>query len=118
LFFNDTLTDQVARLAPYASHNITRALNNEDGIFIGQGGISSLLSVKLIDENIGFQGGMVASIILGINSSTIRDPVSGGGDRPPPPPSVPTSTLRSKGIATTIIDSACILFHFVLLFLY
>jgi hypothetical protein len=111
LFFDDTFTNQIARLAPYTSHNITRVLNHVDGIFNGQGGNSSILSVNLINEGLGFNGGLMASITLGINSSSIPEPVQGGGGPP-------TSTLPSTGNLSTLINSALILFHFVLLFVY
>lgn len=111
LFFDDLLTNQIARLAPYASHNITRLLYHVDGIFNGQGGNSSILSVNFINEGLGFHGGVMASITLGINSSSIPEPVQGGGGPR-------TSTLSSTGNLSTLINSALILFHFVLLFLY
>jgi hypothetical protein len=116
VFFDDEFTNQIALLAPYLSHNITRVLNNVDGIFNGQGGSSSLLSVELISNNTGFQGGVIASITLGINSSAIPDSIQGGGDPSPTP--LPTSTIRSKADVATMINSALIFFHFVFIFFY
>ncbi|UJR11540.1 hypothetical protein I4U23_015720 [Adineta vaga] len=112
LFFDDLFTDQVGSLLPYISHNVTRVRNNIDGIFNGQGGNSSVLSVNFIEQNLGFDGGVIASIILGINSSSIPDPVEGGGGPPPPP----TSTIRSLGNVVTVISYTLILFHFIALF--
>ena len=110
LFFDDVFTDQVARYPPYTSHNVTRVLNHVDGIFNGEGGNSSLLSVSFINEALGFSGGVVASITLGINSSSIPRPI-GGGEGPS------TSTRSSHGNPNTLINSILILFHFVLFLL-
>lgn len=122
LYFDDLLTDRVALLTPYISHNITRVLNNVDGIFKGQGGNSSVLSVKYINEALGFSGGMIATINLGINSSAIPAPVQGGGGPPPPSPttapSEPITTPKSGGITNTIANVALILFHTIVFFLY
>jgi hypothetical protein len=120
VFFDDEFTDQIAHFAPYLSHNITRVLNNVDGIFNGQGGSSSLLSVELISNNTGLPGGVIASITLGINSSAIPDSIQGGGDPSPTPlpTPLPTSTIRSKADVATMINSALIFFHFVFIFFY
>jgi hypothetical protein len=104
LYFDDLFANQIVRLAPYASHNITRLLYHVDGIFNGQGGNSSILSVNFINEGLGFNEGVMASITLGINSSSIPELVQGGGG-------------PSTGNLSTLINFALILFHFVLLFL-
>lgn len=106
-------TDQVARLTPYLSHNITRVINREDGIFTEQGGNSSLLSVRYINEALQFQSGLVASITLGINSSAIPKPIQGGGGPP-----ISTTTEKSEGITNSMINHIWILFSILLLFLY
>ena len=111
LFFNDTFTDMVAMVAPYSSRNITRVLNNIDGIFTGQGGSSSLLSVTLLQGSL--QGGVMASIQLGINSSSIPDPVAGVGG---PMPS--NSTVTGNGNTVAIANFALLSFYFILLLLH
>lgn len=91
-------------------------LNNVDGIFSGQGGNSSVLSVQYINQALGFQGGVIATINLGINSSAIPEPVQGGGGPPPPEPT--STTPKSGGIINTIANVALILFHIIVLCLY
>jgi hypothetical protein len=111
LFFNDTFTDTVAMVAPYSSRNITRVLNSIDGIFTGQGGSSSLLSVRLLQGSL--QGGVMASIQLGINSSSIPDPVTGVGG---PMPSNSTVTEHGNTVAT--MNLVLFSFQFILLLLH
>jgi hypothetical protein len=51
-----------------------------------------LISVRLVQENIGLQGSVIATITLGTNSSVISDPMQGGG-RSLLPNSNPPTTL-------------------------
>ena len=112
LFFNDTFTDTVSMLAPYSSRNITRLLNNIDGIFTGQGDSSSLLSVALLSGSLGIQGGVTATIRLAINSSSIPDPVAGGGG-----PILANSTVPANGSTVAIMNFALLSFRVMLLLL-
>ncbi len=73
LFFNDTLTDSVAKVSPYSDHTITRTLNSEDSIYTSANG--SVTIVTIAENSMNNYTGMVT---LGINSSAIPAAVAGG----------------------------------------
>lgn len=105
LFFDDTLTDQVAKLSPYTSHTIRRTRNDEDGIYSDAKGSTTIVPVQfLTPNNIG--GGVKGAITLGINPSAVSTesgrpgrPGGPGGPRPPRPPSSrpPRPTTSAPG---------------------
>jgi hypothetical protein len=89
LFFNDTLSDEVAKLAPYTSQTIRRIRNNEDGIYSQSKGATMLVPVQFLTAN-GIKGAVEGVITLGVNPNAVS--TSGGqgggqdGGRPRPPP--------------------------------
>ncbi len=71
LFFNDTLTDLVAVRSPYSNHTITRTLNSVDRVYTGQNGSYSMLSLSYVNADVGLSGGVIGTIVLGINSTVV-----------------------------------------------
>ena len=91
IYFDDTLTDQVAKLSPYISHTIRRTRNDEDGIFRDGKGSTTIVPVQFLTAN-NFGGGVKGAITLGINPSAVSTesgrpggPGGPGGPRPPRP---------------------------------
>ncbi|CAF0933347.1 unnamed protein product [Rotaria sordida] len=85
IFFNDTLTDEVAKRSPYTSHQIRRVRNNEDGIYSRSKGSTTIVPVQFLTAN-GFNGAVKGDITLGINPNTVSTESGRPGGRPPPPP--------------------------------
>ncbi|CAF3331813.1 unnamed protein product [Rotaria sp. Silwood1] len=86
LFFNDTLTDEVAKLSPYTLQKTRRIRNNEDGIYSQSKGSTTIVPVQFLTAN-GFKGAVKGDITLGINPqavSTLAGRPGGGRPRPPP----------------------------------
>ena len=78
LFFPEAVTEQVAAVKPYSSHDIERVRNSEDSIF-QQAGDGSI--VKLTGS---VKEGFVAEITLGINPNSTPDPAGMGAEGAPP----------------------------------
>eukprot|EP00029_Vermamoeba_vermiformis_P009119 TRINITY_DN4444_c0_g1_i1.p1 TRINITY_DN4444_c0_g1~~TRINITY_DN4444_c0_g1_i1.p1 ORF type:complete len:294 (+),score=15.12 TRINITY_DN4444_c0_g1_i1:30-911(+) len=70
VYFNDTIDNQIAMLAPYSDRASILTPQNSDSIFVNQGGIDSLLDLQFIDKDTEYIGGLVASIILGVEVPT------------------------------------------------
>ncbi len=70
LFFNDTLSDLVAQQSPYSSHTVTRTLNSQDYIYAG-GGSYTLMNVQYENSGLGFSGGLITTVTLGVNSTLL-----------------------------------------------
>jgi protocatechuate 3,4-dioxygenase beta subunit len=67
LFFPEDLTEQVAKMDPYAKHsNVHRTLNNEDHIFLDQGGGRSMVKIERLQKGAN-EGGFLATITLGVD---------------------------------------------------
>jgi hypothetical protein len=64
-YFDDYLTDKVATIFPYSTHNIRRTRNNEDGIYNQEDGTSMILPIQFLTNEL--QGGMKAEVTLGID---------------------------------------------------
>ena len=72
LFFPEDVTDKVATIKPYSTHNIERVRNEEDGIFQQAGDGSIVKLTGSIEE------GFVAEITLGVDPNAIPDPAGMG----------------------------------------
>lgn len=66
LFFRDTTTDRIARIAPYSARDVRRVRNAEDGIY-GQAGAGSVLKLTRRSAS-SLRAGMVGRITLGIDA--------------------------------------------------
>ena len=90
VFFDDTLTDQVAKLAPYTSQTVRRTRNSEDGIFSQARGSTTIVATQYLTSN-GVRGAMKGEITLGINPKAVSTQNSLPQGRPPgsPPPPPP-----------------------------
>ncbi|HEY9525916.1 MAG TPA: intradiol ring-cleavage dioxygenase [Anaerolineales bacterium] len=82
-FFDDTLTDQVHALEPYASKGQRDTRNSNDNIFSG-GGDQLLLNLQG-DTTSGFSGSMSIGLDLTDAETGASDINSGGGPGGPPP---------------------------------
>lgn len=78
LFFSDDISGQVYQLAPYTSHQGSRTLNTQDGIFTGQYGSSVLASLTPLKAG-SIPDGFTATMTLGVAPSATPSPVGGGG---------------------------------------
>jgi protocatechuate 3,4-dioxygenase beta subunit len=78
LYFDDTITDQIATLSPYSSHSIRRIRNDEDGIFRQTRGSTTIIPTQYL-TNDGIRGPMRGEITVGI------DPTALVSSRPRPP---------------------------------
>jgi protocatechuate 3,4-dioxygenase beta subunit len=83
-FFDDTLTDQVHALEPYASNGQRDTRNTNDNIFSG-GGDQLLLNLQGDTTN-GYAGSMSIALDLTDTETGASDINSGGGPGGPPPP--------------------------------
>ncbi|ELR13895.1 protocatechuate dioxygenase [Acanthamoeba castellanii str. Neff] len=70
LFFEDAVSDAIDALAPYSTNPGNRTLLDEDNIYAGVTNASyGLLDVAYRNSSQGYAGGLVATIILGIDTS-------------------------------------------------
>ena len=93
LFFDDTLTDTVAKISPYSTHTVRRVRNNEDGTYKDSNGGTMIIPVKLVGNDL--TKGVTGEITVGVDPTAIPNSVGFGGGpppngtrppRPPPPP--------------------------------
>jgi protocatechuate 3,4-dioxygenase beta subunit len=95
LFFEDAVSDAIDALAPYNTNPGNRTLLEEDNIYAGVTNASyGLLEVAYRNASQGYAGGLVATIILGIDTSgqaadDESGPTGGGPDQPLPPGGAP-----------------------------
>lgn len=80
-FFDDTMTDAVATMYPYSTHNIQRVRNNEDFIYAESAGSTMIIPITFPSNT--FTGGMAGEITVGVDPSATPAPI--GGPRPPRP---------------------------------
>src|ERR1017187_10175739 len=81
LFFPEDVTEQVAKLAPYATRlNVHRTLQSEDHIFQTQHGSASTVSLTRL-ENGSNAGGFLATVTLAVDPEATPTPVGGFGPR-------------------------------------
>ena len=83
-FFDDSLTDQIDTLQPYAQRGQRDTRNANDGIYNG-GGSQLLLSLKG-DPTQGYSGGMNIGLDLSDTQVGAADSMGGPGGGPPPSP--------------------------------
>jgi hypothetical protein len=76
LFLNDTLTDKIAKIAPYSSRTITRTLNSQDNIYSG-GGVYGLLTTSLLGST--ESEGILAYITVGVSADGTTTTTNGPG---------------------------------------
>ena len=88
LFFDDAISDQVARLSPYSSQTNQRTRNNEDGVYSGSEGSTMVVPIQYLSSS-GLQGGVSGQITLGVDPNAVVTSGGGGGGggggRPPRP---------------------------------
>lgn len=70
LYFNDSLSDEVAKLSPYAKHTIRRTRNREDFIYSEGKGSTTLVPIQFLTAA-GLRGGVQGEITLGINPKAV-----------------------------------------------
>ncbi len=80
LFFDDTLTDQIHDLEPYASKGYRDTLNEDDNIFQSSEGLLTLEIVENEDED---EGGYTATFAIGLDLSQPSPSESSGNGAPP-----------------------------------
>ncbi|KAB5589740.1 hypothetical protein CTheo_6814 [Ceratobasidium theobromae] len=68
-FFNESITQEVAALAPYNTNNVTRLTNDEDQWYAYENaeGYDALMDVVYAGSSI--EDGLIGSIIVGLNTS-------------------------------------------------
>jgi protocatechuate 3,4-dioxygenase beta subunit len=79
LFFPEDVTDEVAKLQPYAKRlNIHRTLQTEDGIFNGQHGASCMVNLTRLKNGTNAEG-FLATVTLAVDPDATPAPVGIGG---------------------------------------
>jgi hypothetical protein len=89
LYFNDSMTDEVAKLSPYSSQSVRRTRNAEDMLYGQSKGSTMIIPVRLLSSN-GLRGAVSGDIILAINPNAVVKPgmeSDGGRPRTPTKPS-------------------------------
>lgn len=96
LYFNDSIADQAARMAPYTNNRNQRTRNDQDGIYSRLRGSTMLIPVRYL-TNRGLSGGVESEVILGIDPKAVVNTQMPGpnGMRPP------MSTSSARGRPTT-----------------
>jgi len=90
LYFDDSLTDAVARIFPYSTNTVKRTLNEEDFIYKESNGATMIIPIRLLTDE--FTGGMAGEITVGVDPSATPAAVGGpGGPFPGPFPGPPPS---------------------------
>jgi protocatechuate 3,4-dioxygenase beta subunit len=87
LFFPEDVTDEVAKMEPYASRlSVHRTLQSEDGVFNGQHGGASMATLARLSSRASADA-FVATVTLAIDPEATPAPVGGpgGGRRGPRP---------------------------------
>ncbi|HET7479925.1 MAG TPA: intradiol ring-cleavage dioxygenase [Rubrobacteraceae bacterium] len=82
IFFPEDVTDEVAALEPYASHDVALVRHAEDGIFQAAGEGSIVKLTPLADGG-SVEDGFTAEISLGVNPETTPDPAGMGAGSSP-----------------------------------
>jgi len=86
LFFPEEVTEEVAKLEPYARRlEVERTRQSEDGVFNGQHGAASLVTLDRVTPHSN-AGGFVATVTLAVDPEATPAPVGPGGRRGPRPP--------------------------------
>jgi protocatechuate 3,4-dioxygenase beta subunit len=81
LFFPEEVTEQVAKLAPYAKRlDVHRTLQSEDHIFETQHGSASMVSLTRLEKG-SDAGGFLATVTLAVDPEATPSPVGGFGPR-------------------------------------
>jgi len=79
LFLPEEITQDVAKLEPYATRlGIHRTLQEEDGIFTGQHGSASIVNLTRLSPRSNLDG-FLANVTLAIDPEATPGPVRGGG---------------------------------------
>jgi protocatechuate 3,4-dioxygenase beta subunit len=82
LFFPEDITEEVARLEPYAKRlGVHRTTQEEDGIFRGQHGSTKMLTLERIQKGTN-TGGFLAAITLAVDPEAMPAPVGMGRGGP------------------------------------
>ncbi|CAF1371731.1 unnamed protein product [Adineta steineri] len=88
IFFNDAVSDEIGKLSPYTSQKVRRVRNNEDGIYRGEGGSSTIIPIQYLAAN-DVKRGVKGDITLGVNPKAVSTQNGMGGPRPPMRPQRP-----------------------------
>jgi protocatechuate 3,4-dioxygenase beta subunit len=93
LFFDEGITDAIAKLKPYQNHQVRRTRHQEDMVFNGQHGAEGLVQLAQVSKR-SITDGFTASVILGVDPTATPEPTGFGPSRgfgregrPPAPPS-------------------------------
>jgi protocatechuate 3,4-dioxygenase beta subunit len=71
LFLPEDITEQIAKMAPYAQHSgVHRTLHSEDHIFRDQGGSRSMLSLERLEKGSN-TAGFTASVVLAVDPDAV-----------------------------------------------
>ena len=84
LFFPDEISDEVARLGPYAEHRAPRTRQDEDNVFSTQDGKGSIVGLKQINGS-SLAGGLIAEAVVVVDPKASPREVGFGGFGGPPP---------------------------------
>jgi protocatechuate 3,4-dioxygenase beta subunit len=87
LFFPEDVTEQVAKMQPYAKHSgVHRTTQGEDGVFRSQHGSSSLVHLEKLGNG-SASDGFVATVTIAVDPDLsprpVRGPGRGPGGQPP-----------------------------------
>lgn len=82
LFFPKDVTDEVAKLEPYRSHDVKLVRHADDGIFQGAGK-GSIVKLTPLEEGGSVENGFVAEITLGVDPEATPDPAGMGAEGGP-----------------------------------
>jgi hypothetical protein len=85
LFFDDTVTDEVAKLVPYTLQKNRRVRNSEDGIYSQAKGSTTIIPLQYLTGN-GLRGAVKGEITLGVDPNAVSISGGGPGGGPPRPP--------------------------------
>jgi protocatechuate 3,4-dioxygenase beta subunit len=80
LFLPEDITEQIARLEPYANHSVHRTLHSEDGIFRSQGGKDSMAGLERVERR-SLSEGLIATVKFAVDPDAVPAPVRGGPGR-------------------------------------
>ncbi|CAF0752711.1 unnamed protein product [Didymodactylos carnosus] len=106
MFFNETMTDQVALLPPYSTHNITRTLITTDRVYNGQNGSYSLVTLSYVNSTAGLSSGVIGAFTVRVDSTStpslvVDNNANGGSGAGPGSPPSPTNAAVSSTTTST-----------------
>ncbi|CEL58454.1 hypothetical protein RSOLAG1IB_12122 [Rhizoctonia solani AG-1 IB] len=68
-FFNESITQEVAALAPYNTNTVTRLTNDEDQWYAYENAVGYDATMDVVYAGSSISDGLIGSIIVGLNTS-------------------------------------------------